>query len=743
MKRSPTLVPLAAVVAMACGAKEKQSEPAPDKTPSPVSKPAPAPEPSAPVAYPEVLDHLPRSTFLVVELATPDKTQTTFSQLISKAGLQSDAIVVRQLGEFAQEMGVGLLDASAWSTLGIAPAKGIALGIDGELLQEDFYLDTYAGMLRVYPDPTMYATFAVDDVTKFDKWIRDRVLADKTRSATFEDIDIGGRKGVMVFRGPYDGSVPTGAELVPPGGVPSPVRVEVPSPSIEVQPGKVKLTPATPAPSPVSPGAPPMNIARPFEKLGEPLAKRAAPAPEPAAEMPYPAPPPLTPPVGIVAPPSPLPVPPPVVAAPEKRLSMVWVQDGAFVYVFDVSVDANIPTPEAPDAVGKFKVGLADFFGRLSNPLPKTANFTQVAKRVSPSADAFFFVELSVLPRIAEVDKSRIIFLAPKDETQRRAQESERQYQSENRPYEERQKAQLKALVAATPALAFSISGDTSKITGKGYMPVEQSFQSIAKDALVPSAKAPDYGTLFDAKTSFMVRFSMPPVGMRALISSLLDDESRSGFVKEMAETKAQLAPLLGLDLDSDVLSAFTGHMALAGPATSIMSFLLSGDESAGAAPLAAVAQVVSPEAGDKLVEGVKKAAGLAGILFSQEEVGGVVVYSGNFDRTPFAFARVNDLLVGGFGALAVKETVKRVQAPAGSFVDGLGSPLAKELLTSPAASGGSGDLGAALTMSDVGALSSPDGLFFLALGKFLGRMTMRAEYTDGGATCSCELLLK
>lgn len=712
MRHSQQLAPFAALLTLACGSGEKKNPPPPEPPKSAPTSPKEAPPtPTAP-EYPAVLDKVPSSSFFVMSFGRPEEDQKLLLEFFTKSGLAGEGSgwsSKQALEEFRKEMGFDLFDTAAWAKIGIDPSKGIALAFDQQLLRDSYYHDTYAGIVRHYANPANYVVVATKDFAAFDKWARETKDRDDYMSYTYETVDIKGRKATFVYEGQ-----PKTPPTMPP----------------------IERLPAPP-PMPIPPGAPPMDITPPLDNV---LAKRAVPADPPArpAEAPI-----LEP--AIAPAPAPIPMPPPPPPSAEtKRLDSVWFQDGDFAYVFmDINVE-TVKLPEVPDAVDTFKNGLGAFLDRNGTPLTKSAGFLDVAKKTSPKADFFLYLDIAVVPAVSQAGGD-VRYLPPTDDNQKRVQDQERAYEAESAKLRQSSADDLQVFASLSPRVSFSVEASATKVSGTGYMPIAPALQPLAQAAFTPSAKAPDYGTIFDPKSTFVMRGSVPLASLKALVMALAPAASRPGLESNYAQTKTAFSMVSGLDLDADVLGALTGHMAVGGPDMSLFTSFLTRPGEGAPPSFVGVAQLTSAAAGDKIIDGIKKGlASAGGPQLSTEDVGGVSLYSFTDAGVTLAFARAGDFLVGGLNPEVVRATIQRIQTPGASFAASL-SPLGQAVISEPNANGCTGDLGGLFTwIRDQNQPSDPGDLAILnKLSGYLGAMSMKMQYADGAATCSCELILK
>lgn len=654
-------IALLALGGLACGQKAQQTKPDNKETPASASAPATqaeagaeTPQPVEAVGRIEALEQVPSSSIIAVAFGRPEASLKLGQNLISRSGLPSlEKDLQEGLAEFRKVMGFDFFDVEAGQkATGIDLSKGVAFGLDGQLLGKGIWHSEYSASVQIRKEPTPYFVFALKDPALFDTWIRG-VLQKAEPDARFEEDKVGDLKAVYVYK---------------------------------------KMSTYIPPPPPGGP----------------------VPASAPAKE----------------------------------KLWAAMVAKDNYMYFFMLDVEPS-PVAEVPDPVGPFKVELKSFFDRLSSPITSTASFQNTIKKVNPGGDIFFYMDNELLAKLSEMtENAEYIFLPPKTPDQQRAQDEEKRYMADYAKWNARDIEMFKTFASVTPALAMSIIAEEKQAVCKGYALIGPSRQPAFEKMFRPAAEAPDFAAILPESTTFLYRQSINPIGVKDFIYEILSAEGRAEFDQEIQKSNRDLAPL-GLELERDFLGAFTGHGALGSPSLSalVLPWLLLRPGEAAAfklPPLVGVAQLTSPDAGDKLLGLISLAAMGEKMMVKSEEINGDTLYSMDVPPFSFAWGRTGNLLVGGYDVAAVKEVFQRAQKPGASFAEKMTAPMAKELASSKSATGGTADLGELFTsLAAFPQMTPSDKGVFEQLGKFFGQTTMQISYEEGGLSWQGEMLFR
>jgi hypothetical protein len=218
---------------------------------------------------------------------------------------------------------------------------------------------------------------------------------------------------------------------------------------------------------------------------------------------------------------------------------------------------------------------------------------------------------------------------------------------------------------------------------------------------MLPTKDAPAYGAIFPESINYFTRTSTNLLGLKDYAMYLVPKEYAPMVESYMAIANAAVGGYVPLNIDTDILGAFTGHMAYGADYTSMM---------AAPTPMPKfffVGQLTSEAAGDKILSALVDLPAKAGAPFpiKTEEVDGNKLYSITAGPIEVAWGRAADLLLIGFGVQSVKEMMARVKTPGASFVDKSGNELAKNMVNSKTGSGTYVDFGVVM----MSMLTSPE----------------------------------
>ena len=427
-----------------------------------------------------------------------------------------------------------------------------------------------------------------------------------------------------------------------------------------------------------------------------------------------------------------------------ERVEILIVVRGSYVYAFFVNLQAS-SRPEAPDALAAFKKGLPDFFDRVAKPLSASPNFQKVARQLNANSDLMLYMDVATLAsQYSALETREILYLTPTTEESRRSQDDERRYDESRKERQSNEFATIQRLGEAFPAFGMSAALAKDKASCEGYSLVGQAYQDDTRAVLTPSSAAPAYATLFPAGTGFIYRESVNLLALKRLVYRFFSPEETAEMNRGWTEISQASQGMLGLDLDKDLLGAFTGHLAFGAPdfGIAVVPFIpYSTDPNPKVPPAVMIAQLTSPAAGDKIISALQPMLDIVGVRTDTAE--GEKMYYFDADGTEVAWARVNDLLLAALSREALKEMVRNAKKPGMSVVDKLPNELAKSLVTEKNATGCTADMGAFFSSLSTVGDNQKDKAMMYQLGSALGSSTMKITYESDGVQCRGDLLLK
>lgn len=201
-----TLIATLAFSMLACGQKNKEPQPDPNKkdpvaqpTPNnpqtPTQEPAPNKEQAAALiaALPagDVLSQIPPSAFLVGGLGKIDKYLTLAKSIGEKAGvkIEENPEFKEASAEFKAQTGLDLMDPELINKLGIDGAKGIAFALDGSVTFKKVTEIPGTATLLVEQVPMVYGVAVASTPGTFEKFLKDTLEKNKGKYLSrFEDV---------------------------------------------------------------------------------------------------------------------------------------------------------------------------------------------------------------------------------------------------------------------------------------------------------------------------------------------------------------------------------------------------------------------------------------------------------------------------------------------------------------------------------------------------------------------------
>jgi hypothetical protein len=410
-----------------------------------------------------------------------------------------------------------------------------------------------------------------------------------------------------------------------------------------------------------------------------------------------------------------------LVAANGGRTTTNEANGASFVYMYDSGSDGErlyvavalkentakaIVCPEGIDAQSEaeFKKQIESYATTApAKPLSENDFFKQMTAHADPTGDMFFFVDTMSLAISVEG------MLGPLSQGPEAAQV----------------KDVITKVVASMPGMATSMSFSEKGVRGTGAVkliaPKVESMRSM-----LPSKDAPPYGSIFPENTSYFIRTSTNLLGIKDYAMYLVPKEFVPQAESYLAMANAAIGLYAPLNVEADILGAFSGHMGY----SIDYSSMLSG----GVPKFHMIAQLSSEAAGDKLLSAIAALPKQlnAPVPVNTEEVSGDKLYSIAAGPVEVAWGRSSDLLVIGMGTASVKEMFARIKSPpATTFVDKSSSELAKSMVNSKSGSGTYIDMGvifsSLLTSPE---LSDPKAKAVLAkIAPMLGPITSQTLY--------------
>jgi hypothetical protein len=488
------------------------------------------------------------------------------------------------------------------------------------------------------------------------------------------------------------------------------------------------------------------------------------------------------------------PTPTPASAPAKEIFGTIAIKDNT-AYFFTSTIRPPA-TKDAPDYLSTYKKDLKAYVGGLStNNITAVENFKTVAKKLNPGGDCMMYFDSVLAAAAVESDTSRETkYLTPQNESQKQAQEDQKRYASGDTDWRKRETLYWGQMAGYFPAWGMSAELKKDGAVCEGYTMLGGAAKTVFSSMLSLSTEPPAYGTLFPEDTTFVYRESINFSALKSMIELFVEERDKPDVARGYEEMKTAVLSGSGLDLEKDIIGAFTGHVAFGAPDLSVLMapFLMGRatsypepavierapapmpmpspvviepslpQEIAPAAPrlmapmppprpamefpaVVAIAQLTSAAAGDKLVEAMLKIAPLTGMQLNTEEFSGVKLYSMNIDGVTLACARVDSYMVFSTNIEKMKQTVSRIQKPGPSFVDKLPTPMSKSLVTEKSVSGCTGNVGGMfgwiLKQPGSNIPSSEVGLI-TKLSTGLGTSTMKISYEDEGISCKGELTL-
>jgi hypothetical protein len=426
-----------------------------------------------------------------------------------------------------------------------------------------------------------------------------------------------------------------------------------------------------------------------------------------------------------------------------------FAQKGGYLYIFLHDEVSKIEDPAAGDVVADYKTTIKSYLEKPVTSITGDANFNRVSKQIDPKSNALFYMDFAKLATIMAAGTESVLYGTPKDDNEKSMQESEKQMRDSLKANKDKDNAEAKKVAEILPQLGVSFSIAADKISMKGSGLLGSTHQDKIQKAIAPAAEAPAFATIFPEDTGFFYRFAINFVGAKELFFSILPEEEKATAMTGYDEAKSEFAKATGLDLDLDLLGAFTGHTAFG--AKSVDVFTKYGLAAAanpmgtGLPDFLMVSQFVSAEAGDKLLAKLEEAItkGLGAGMVKSEEVNGDKIYSITFAVFGASWGRSGQTFILGTNAAQVKESFARVKTPGASFAEKL-SPAAKMLVTDKNANGITMDIGALFAdLANFPDTRPEDKETFTKISSVLNVITFYSNYADAQATMEGELTLK
>ena len=388
------------------------------------------------------------------------------------------------------------------------------------------------------------------------------------------------------------------------------------------------------------------------------------------------------------------------IAVKDNKVTAVVCPDGIYLQPNDLG-----------DLEAAFKQSAEAYLDKpVGTPISEAELFKNLSARVDPLGDMFLFVDVDRLT--PTLDSSTPI----------RAQDTQK---------EETNRELRPKMVAAFPGMVMSIGfsekGMKSLLAAKVVSPAVPGMRSMT-----PSKDAPPYGTIFPENTSVFARYSLNLLGTKDLFMHFVPKEYFSTIESQLAVANGLVGGYTGLDLERDVLGAFTGHFAYAADYSSMLVQLTSE-----ALPkFTVLAQLTSEDAGDKLlaaIAGLPAKLGAAGNpQMKMEEVPGGKLYSIAEGPVELAWGRCSDIFLLGVGVAPLKEICQRLKTPGTSFAEKSGSELAKNMVSAKSGSGVYMDFAPLLQLLLSGSPGSGDKAafdIFLKVAAKLGPVVSQTDY--------------
>jgi hypothetical protein len=413
---------------------------------------------------------------------------------------------------------------------------------------------------------------------------------------------------------------------------------------------------------------------------------------------------------------------------------------------------AKLDIAEAKDPIAGFQETLKGHLAKTA-PLSKSANFTSAIKGADLNGDFVFYTDIAKLSDAMMLDIPDVTTVPTQDAAKVASQTSEMATVEFRKTSAKSEAENVKLAAGYVPAIAFSMALEKDKFAIKGGASAASATAEKIAKVFVPASTTPAYATLLPENTALFYRYSFSPSGFLEVLSELIPAAEKPNFEKGLAEASTALSAETGLDLSKDLIGGLTGHFAFAAPSPESIAMPAMAAAMGGMGgkialpPMFIIAQVSSPDAGDKLLTALDAGLKKSGLPFpiKTEEVAGEKLYT--LDAAgivSISWGRTADLLVISTDAAALKEFYGKTKTPGASFADKLSSPLAKELVTSKAASGVTFDAGGIFTVLTTIPTGSPsDKEIFTKLAALFGTVTMLSEFRDGTLVFSGEALLK
>jgi hypothetical protein len=487
------------------------------------------------------------------------------------------------------------------------------------------------------------------------------------------------------------------------------------------------------------------------------------------------------------------PVTPPATGPSAMQLNATFVFKNKSVYIFDHNI-RPAETKDMPNFVAEFKTDLKKYVESLSTSITTTSAFSTVTKKLNTNGDGLMFMDVNGFVAYSEAELNReMIYLAPQNESQKQAQEEQKKYAAESVSWRNEDLSFYKQMAALFPAWGMSAQLKKDSKDGaicEGYAMLGPAANAAFGTLMNLSTEPPPYGTMFPEDTTFVYRETINFSALKSVFELFISEKDKADFNSSYEQMKIGATAILGLDLEKDIIGAFTGHIAFGAPDLSIlaMPFLISSSSNsmppfpggsltpierapvpsepaleiapsllpqyipAGARLMApmpppprptmvfpavvGIAQLTSPAAGDKLVEALLRIAPLTGMQYKTEEVSGTKIYSIEIEKITMALARVDSYMVFSTNIEKLKQTIERIKKPSTNFTDKLKTSMSKSLVNDKNTSGCTGDVGGLfswiLRQPELN-MSADEISTITKLSASLGTSTMKFTHEDKG----------
>jgi hypothetical protein len=426
-----------------------------------------------------------------------------------------------------------------------------------------------------------------------------------------------------------------------------------------------------------------------------------------------------------------------------------FAQKGGYLYIFLHDEITKVEDPAAGNTIDDYKAAVKSYLEKPVTSIKGDANFQSIAKKIDPKSSTMVYVDFAKLSTMIAAGTETVMYGAPKTPEETTAQENEKKYREESKVRKDQDNAEMKKVAEIAPQFGFSFSIAADRLAMKGSTLIGQSAQEKIQKAIAPAAEAPAFATIFPENTGFFYRLSLNLAGTKDLVFSLMPAEEKDRAMVDYEKAKAEFAQATGLDLDTDLLGAFTGHTAFGAESAEVFTKYAQAAQAnpmgTGLPDFLLVSQFASAEAGDKLLAKLEEAIskGLGAGIVKAEDINGDKVYSMAFAVFGAAWGRSGQTFILGTNTAQVKETFARVKTPGASFAEKL-PPAGKALATDKNANGLTLGLGSLLAdIVNLPSTSPEDKETLTKLSAVFNVLTLHSTYETGQASFQGELTLK